>query len=101
MAVSPIDISMMQRLTDVAQMRQNEITKPEVQQTVITREIEKQTNANSEQVVKKEDANKSDTEHDASEKGRNEYFYLGGKRKKKEEAGKVTIKGTGGFDMKI
>lgn len=102
MAVSPIDISMMQRMSDVAQIKHNELTKPEVQQAAITREIEKNANVSAEQVVRKSDAGKSDTEHDASEKGRGEYYSDGGKRRKKEEnVGKVVIKGSGKFDMKI
>lgn len=102
MAVSPVDISMMQRMNDVAQIKHNEMTKPDVQQNVITHDIEKQVNANAEQIRKKDDANPSDTRHDAREKGKNTYFGNGGKDKKKhEEQGKVTVKGQGSFDMKI
>ena len=102
MAIAPIDISMMQRMNDVAQIKQNELTRPDVQQNVITHEVQKEVNIRSEHVVKKDDANKSDTEHDAREKGKNEYFFTGNKNKKKsEENGKVTIKGNNSFDIKI
>lgn len=102
MAVSPIDISMMQRMNDVAQIKHNEVTRPEVQQNVITHNIEKQVNIHAEQIQKKDDANKSDTKHDAREKGKNKYFGNGGKDKgKKEEKGRVMIKSTTSFDMKI
>lgn len=102
MAVSPVDIRMMQRMDDVAQLRQHELTRPQAQQTAITHNIEKQVQIKSEQVLKKEDANKSDTRHDAREKGKNTYFANEKKgNKKKEETGKVTIKGNASFDMKI
>ncbi|MDD6571028.1 MAG: hypothetical protein PUF12_01445 [Thermoflexaceae bacterium] len=102
MAVSPVDISMMQRMNDVAQIKHNEITKPDVMQNAITHDMEKQIYANAEQIRKKDDANPSDTRHDAREKGKNSYFGNGGKDKKRQEAeGKVTIKGAGSFDMKI
>ncbi len=102
MAVSPVDISMMQRMNDVAQIRHNEMTRPDVQQNAITHEIEKQVTMHSEQIRKKDDPNKSDTKHDAREKGKNTYFGSRGKGKgAKEEAGKVVIKSNASFDMKI
>lgn len=102
MAVSPVDISMMQRMNDVAQIKHNEITRPDVQQTVITHDIEKQVNIRSEQIQKKDDADKSNTDHDARGKGKNDYFGDGGKnRKKSKEQGKITIKNSSSFDMKI
>lgn len=101
MAISPVDISMMQRMNDIASMRQNELTRPETQQAVIAKDIEKQAVLNSEMVISKDDANKSNTEHDAREKGKNFYFGDGGKNKKKKEEGKVTVKSTKSFDLKI
>lgn len=103
MAISPIDISMMQRMSDVAQIKQNEITRPEVQQTTITNNIEKQVINQSEQILEQDNSNKSNTDHDAREKGKNTYFSSGERKKKKEEKqGKVTIKKDyQSFDMKI
>lgn len=102
MAISPIDISMMQRMNDVAQIKHGENTRPEMQQSVITRNIEKDVNVRAEQVRKKDDANKSESEHDARKEGKNKYFRNDVKKKKKdEEADKITIKEKSSFDMKI
>lgn len=102
MAISPIDISMMQRMSDVAQIRQNEMTRPEVQQTTITQNIEKQVTNQSEQVLEQDNSNKSNTEHDAREKGKNTYFSGGKKKRKTEQQDRVTIKRDyQSFDMKI
>lgn len=102
MAVSPIDISMIQRLNDVSQIKHNEMTRPDVQQTVITHDIEKQVYVQSEQVVHQADTEKANTEHDAREKGKNSYFASNQKKKKKkEEQGTIKIKSKSSFDMKI
>lgn len=103
MAVSPIDINMMQRINEVAQIKHGENTRPEMQQNVITRNIEKDVNIRAEQVRKKDDANKSETEHDARKEGKNKYFRndTNNKKKKENEADKVTIKGKSSFDISI
>lgn len=105
MAISPIDISMMQRMNEVAQIKHNENTRSDVQQNAITQNIDKQVNAQAEQVQRKDDSDKSSTEHDAREKGKNTYFSLEkSKREKKEneDNGKVTIKHSkSSFDMSI
>lgn len=101
MAVSPVDISMIQRLNDVSQIKHNEMTRPDAQQTVITRDIEKQVYVQAEQVVHQDDAAKSSTEHDAREKGKNSYFASKNKKKKKEEQGTIKIKSNSSFDIKI
>lgn len=102
MAVSPIDISMIQRLNEVSQIKHNEMTRPDTQQAVITHDIEKQVYVQAEQVVHQTDSEKSNTDHDAREKGKNTYFASGKKKKKKEEpGGTVKIKSKSSFDMKI
>ena len=101
MGISPMDIVMMQRMNDVASMRQNEMTRPQMQRVTIAMDMEKQTALNSEQVKAKDDAGKSNTEHDAKEKGKNFYYGDGGRNRKKDEEGKVTVKGSKSFDFKI
>ncbi|MCM1468528.1 MAG: hypothetical protein NC086_10300 [Alistipes sp.] len=102
MAVSPIDITMMQRLNEVSQIKHNEMTRPDVEQATITQNIEKQVYVQSEQVVHQADSTKANTDHDAREKGKNSYFASNGKKKKKkEEPGTIKIKGKSSFDMKI
>ena len=55
------------------------------------------------QVIKGDDIRKEDRKFDAKEKGDNEYYRNGGRQKKKEEKadGKVTVKGSRSFDIKI
>lgn len=102
MAVSPIDISMIQKMNDVSQMKHNEMMRPDTQQNVIAQDIQKQVNVQAEQVVHQDDSAKSNTEHDAREKGKNTYFKNKSKSKKKmEETGTVKIKHKGSFDIKI
>lgn len=102
MAISPIDISMMQRMNDVAQIKHGDNMKPEMQQNAITRDIEKQVNIRAEQVQKKDNADKSESEHDARKEGKNKYFFnKSPKKKKEEEQDKITIKGSSSFDIKI
>ncbi len=102
MAISPIDIRMMQQTNEVAQIKHNENTRPEAQQNVINREFHKELSNRLEQVNKKENADKSDTKHDAREKGKNSYFSTkDNKKKQSEDTGAVTIKSNSTFDMKI
>ena len=101
MAVSPIDISMIQRLNDVSQIKHNEMTRPDTQQTVITHDIEKQVYVQSEQVVHQADSTKANTDHDAREKGKNSYFASNKKKKKKEGQETIKIKNKSSFDIKI
>ena len=100
MAISPVDISMMQRLNDVAQIKHNENTKSDVMQITIANGQQKQINNSAQQVNAQSDTTQSDTRHDAREKGKNEYFSNGVKKKKKD-VGKVVIKGQSTFDLKI
>ena len=102
MAVTPVDISMMQRMDNVAQMRHNEMTRPQVEQNVITQNIEHHAMENTRQVVRKNETDKSNDEHDARQKGKNSYFGDGGsKRNKKDSIGRVMLKEQESFDIKI
>lgn len=105
MAISPIDISMIQRSMDVAQIKHNDNIRPMVEQANMTLQSEKNIELRMEQVQDSHESSKSDTRHDAREKGKNFYFQEDGKRKRKEKEeeqdGKVVCKSKVSFDMKI
>lgn len=104
MAISPIDINIMQRSMEVAQIKHNTDAKPVVEQANLVIQTDKNVQVRKEQVVKGDDAAKSNTEHDAREKGKNFYFRTEKEKKKKKEEesdGTVTVKKPPSFDMKI
>lgn len=105
MAISPIDISVMQRSMDVAQIKHNDNVRPMVEQANMTMQSEKNVELRMEQVQNSQESDKSDTRHDAREKGKNFYFGQEEKRKEKDKEakqdGKVVRKSNISFDMKI
>lgn len=101
MAISPVDMNMMQRLTDVAQIKHNENARPEIMHTFIGQQLDKDVQDRAETVIKKDDADKNDTNHDAKEKGKNEYQHNGEKRQSKKPAEKIEVKKPVSFDVKI
>ena len=104
MSVRPIDFAMLQRMNEVSQIKQNEISKPMIDQINIKSQFTKETNAKSEEVVKKEDLENRQKKFDAKEKGNNNYFGSESSKNDNEEdesEGRVHIKGQKGFDIKI
>ena len=104
MSVRPIDFAMLQRMNEVSQIKQNEISKPMIDQINIKSQFTKETNAKSEEVVKKEDLENRQKKFDAKEKGSNHYFGSNPSKnsdKKDESEGRVFVKGQKGFDVKI
>lgn len=104
MAISPIDINIMQRSMDVAQIKHNTDAKPVVEQANLVIQTDKNIQQRTEQVVTGDNATKSNTEHDARQKGKNFYFRNEKEKKKKKEEesdGKVTVRRPTSFDMKI
>lgn len=105
MAISPIDISIMQRSMDVAQIKHNDNVRPMVEQANMTMQSEKNVELRMEQVQDSQESDKSDTRHDARGKGKNFYFGQEEKRKEKKKEtegdGKVIRKSNVSFDMKI
>ena len=80
------------RSQDVTQYKQNEDTRPAVEQTTIQHNMQKAAEIKKEQVYQKKDED-LDKNYDAKEgKGGNEYQGNGKHRKKKQEDGKVVIK---------
>lgn len=105
MAISPVDLNIMQRSMDVAQIKHNDNMKPMVEQANLVMQSDKNVEARMRQVHNSKESSKSDTNHDAREKGKNFYFHEEEPRKKKEsdkeEEGKVIRKAPVSFDMKI
>lgn len=89
-----------QRNVEVGQIKQNEDTKSFVDQSNIYVSEKKANEIKHETVVKQENADKKQDKYDAKEKGNNEYQGNNKKRKKQEE-GKVTLKQSKSFDVKI
>jgi len=103
MSVRPIDFAMLQRMNEVSQIKQNEISKPMIEQVNIKNQFTKETNSKSEQVGKKDDVENEQKKFDAKEKGSNHYFGGDSSKNDKEDEseGRVSVKGPKGFDIKI
>ncbi|MBE5925867.1 MAG: hypothetical protein E7270_02740 [Lachnospiraceae bacterium] len=90
-----------QRNVDVSQVKQNEDMKGLVDQSNIQTAEKKANEIKHETVVKQDNADKKQDKFDAKEKGSNEYYGNGNQKRKRQEEGKVTLKGKSGFDVKI
>ncbi|NLG02899.1 MAG: hypothetical protein GX567_03555 [Clostridia bacterium] len=101
--ISPIEANgMVSRTQDFSQIRQNEENRNIINQNHYHDTFEREKDQNLKTVRDADYDNQTDTRHDASQKGRNEYLNNGKKgKKKKPEDGKVTLKQPGGFDVKI
>ena len=104
MSIRPVEFSgVVQRSQDVSTVKQNEDNKSALQQQNVQTQFAKDTTHHMQQVTHANDSDNSQKKFDAREKGSNEYEDRRNKKKKGEEknSGKVSVKTTGGFDMKI
>ncbi|EOS21793.1 hypothetical protein C806_03934 [Lachnospiraceae bacterium 3-1] len=104
MSIRPVEFSgVVQRSQDVSTVKQNEDNKSALQQQNVQTQFAKDTTHHMQQVTHANDSDNSQKKFDAREKGSNEYEDRRNKKKKAEEknSGKVSVKTTGGFDMKI
>ncbi|HKM20612.1 MAG TPA: hypothetical protein VJZ01_01035 [Lachnospiraceae bacterium] len=103
--ISPIEVNgIISRTQDVSSIRHNEENKNMVDQNHFQNKFAQEVDQNIRTVHQSDDSDKSNTRHDAREKGKNEYRGDGGKNKKKKEPeqdGHVSVKGYSGFDIKI
>ncbi len=103
--INPIEVNgIISRTQDVSMLRHNEETKGMVDQSNFQKRLDQEVEQNIRTVRHSDDADKADTRHDAREKGKNEYYGDGGRRKQqkeKEQDGKMVVKSQGGFDIKI
>lgn len=105
MAVGPVMLhGVIQRTQDVSMLKQQEDSRPMVEQQQIQSEMKQQESKLLKQVKHADDADEHQKKYDAKEKGSNE--YEGRKKKKKgpkeKGGGKVVLRQESGhFDMKI
>lgn len=105
MAISPILFNgSVSRMQDVSSVKHNEDVKGMVDQNNFQNTFHKQIDSKLNQVHQSDTADNHQKKFDAKEKGSNAYDSDGGKRRKKENEahdGKVIVKSTSGFDMKV
>ena len=97
--IRPVEFQgVVQRNQDMASVNQNENDKPFINHENVVAQIEKQTETKIRDVNENQGQKK-----DAKDKGSNEYFGDGGKKKKhfSNTAGTVKIKERRNFDVKI
>lgn len=103
--IRPIEFNgVISRLQDISPIKQNEDTKPMVEQQNIMTNQEKTTEVRQEQVNSHDDSDMDRDYDSAKGEGNSEYEGNKGKKKKKDEDedGKVMIKGHNvNFDIKI
>lgn len=104
--ITPIETNnMVVRAMDYSAIKANENEMPHTQHVVIQEDIEKNDDAHVNTVREKDNADKSNTEHDAKEEGRNKYYNMRKTDKKKKDEvpdeGKVVALRPGGFNITI
>ena len=102
--ISPLENNnMVMRAMDFSVIKQNENDHPQTQHVLIQENIEKNDDSNVKTVHTKDNADKSGTEHDAKEEGRNKYYSNRNTKKKNEvpDEGIVIPLSTGGFNITI
>lgn len=107
MGIRPVEMSgMIQRTGDVATQRQQEESRPQMQQQHIQTELSRESIRHMEQVQEQQNAEEKKKRYDAREKGSNEYQdnrKKGQKKKQKKEncIVKKNREESHGFDVKI
>ncbi len=106
MAISPVLMNgTVQRVQDYATLKHSEDSRAAADQSSFQAQFSKQVQEKSSQVKRGDDAQNSSKRQDAKEKGKNEYFGDGGRRRQKgafqERNGKAVQKNPSSFDMKI
>ena len=105
MAISPILMSgVVQRADDVSAIKNQQDSRPVVEQQNAQTQVVKNVDKQLHQVVTARDSDKADTHADAREKGKNAYFFRKkgkGMQEQNEAEDRVVKKSVGGFDMKV
>lgn len=106
MTITPLEqFGTIGRTQDFSIMKQQEDMKASNEQANIQIQVEKQADEKLNQVRSADDAQLNEKKFDAKEKGNNEYAGDGGRARKKtadkQVDGKVILKSTQSFDMKI
>ena len=93
-----------QNSQNMTSIKHGEDVKPAVEQANIAATNQKEVQQKSENVIRKDGVDKNNEKFDAKEKGKNEYYSVKVKKKKKEtiqSEEKVLLKSSGMFDIKI
>ena len=106
MAITPLEqLGAIGRTQDYSILKQQEDTKGSTDQANIQLQVEKKADEKLNQVRSGDNAQLNEKKFDAKEKGSNEYAGDGGRGRKKtanqQKDGKVILKRTQSFDMKI
>lgn len=106
MAITPLEqFGTIGRTQDYSIIKHQEDTKVSAEQTNIQQQVEKKADERLNQVRSADDTQLNEKKFDAKEKGSNEYTGDGGRGRKKtadqHKDGKVILKSTQSFDMKI
>lgn len=103
MAFGAIEFTTISRAQDYTTIKHNEDAKAFVDQTNLGQQADKTAEQRATTVTDSQNSEWQNKRQDARDKGSNEYFGDGGKRRnqKKEESDRVIVKSRGGFDMKI
>lgn len=102
MAFGSIDLTTISRAQDYSIIKHNEDNKGMFAQTIISQDVQKNTEQRIREVHSSDDPDWHENKPDAKEKGNAEYFGDGGKRRKgAKQQDRVVIKGRSSFDMKI
>ena len=102
--ISPLENNnMVMRAMDFSTIKQNENDHPQTQHVIIQEDIEKNDTSHVTTVREKDNADRSGTEHDAKEEGRNKYFSTRKVKKADEvpDEGRVIPLNQGGFNITI
>lgn len=104
MAIGPIELQgTIARVQDYSTIKQNEDHKGMIDQSNFQNQLTKEIKERPHQVNHSDNADFHERKFDAREKGNNQYSGDGGKGRKqrKDEDGKVVVKGRSSFDVKI
>jgi hypothetical protein len=102
MAFGSIELTTITRAQDFTTIKHNEDNKAVVDQTHLGQQEQKTVEQRATSVNTSDNADWQNKKQDARDKGSNEYFGDGGRRRKKQEdSDRVVVKGHGSFDIKI
>lgn len=101
MAFGSIELTTISRAQDYSAIKHNEDNKAMLDQANGQFQVQKNESQKTRQVNSSDNTEWHDDKPDARKKGNGEYYGDGGRRRKQQPKEQVTIKGRGGFDMKI
>lgn len=101
MAFSAIELTTVSRAQDYSSIKQNEDNKAFVDQSNGQFQVQKNEQRITKEVHSGDDAQWTEKQPDARQKGNGTYYGDGGRRRKQQPREQVVVKGQKGFDIKI